>query len=212
MNLDLGGKFAIFGGIKRRFELYSRNIHHLDVLLGNICRCDVYSNVSLKSRKSENMDIIAAQNTHIDELVRLNALVQEIHSERYPGIFKYPIDFQSVKEEFQSNISNEDHFIYIALANNDVVGYIWAQHMKRPESALAYAARKMYIHHISVSKSQRRCSIGKLLIERIEKEANSLNVDYIALDVWCFNQGAESFFKGAGYEPFNINMWKRRVS
>ena len=51
MNLDLGGKFAIFGGIKRRFELDSRNIHHLDVLLGNICRCDVYSTVTCLSEQ-----------------------------------------------------------------------------------------------------------------------------------------------------------------
>ncbi len=55
MNLGLGGKFAIFGGIKRRFELDSRNIHHLDVLLGNICRCDVYSNVSLKSMNRKKL-------------------------------------------------------------------------------------------------------------------------------------------------------------
>ena len=51
MNLDLGGMFAIFGEIKRRFESGSRNIYHLDVLLGNICRCDVYSTVMSAVRK-----------------------------------------------------------------------------------------------------------------------------------------------------------------
>jgi ribosomal protein S18 acetylase RimI-like enzyme len=158
------------------------------------------------------VEIISANESHIESLIHLNGLVQEIHAKKHPGIFKFPIDEDAVKSDFLSAIASDDHLIYVAINGNDVIAYIWAQHVKRDESALAYAASKLYIHHISVSTGCRRNNVGRALMERIEQDAQLLMVGHIALDVWNFNEGASHFFENSGYESFNINMWKRRAS
>lgn len=156
--------------------------------------------------------IVSAENIHVDDLVLLNTIVQKLHAEKYPKIFKYPLDVQSVKEDFLSKILRDDHFIYIALADGKAVGYIWSQYIKRPESVLAYAASKMYIHHISVAESHRRNRVGEKLLRHTEEIAIDLDVDQIALDYWSFNEKAGSFFNEMDYKPFNLSMWKLRDS
>jgi len=153
--------------------------------------------------------IVSAESVHVDDLVRLNKFVQKIHAEKYPGIFKYPLDDQAVKMDFLSKISRDDHLIYLALINGEAVGYIWSQYVKRPESALAFAASKMYIHHISVADSHRRKGVGEKLLGHTENIAAEYKVDQIALDYWSFNEKAGGFFNDAGYKPFNISMWKQ---
>jgi len=152
--------------------------------------------------------VMLANNNHIDDLVLLNAEVQEMHSKKYPLIFKYPIDSSLVKDDFITKLANKHHLIYVALKGQMVVGYIWAQYIERAESALTYSAKKIKIHHIAVSKQERGEGIGDMLMGSINIEAQKRTVQHIALDVWCFNNKAESFFKKSGYEVFNINMWK----
>ncbi len=154
------------------------------------------------------INIIPAKKEHINELVLLNSEVQEIHSRTYPHIFKYPIDTSLVRDEFLSNISDSNQLIYVAVKENSIVGYIWSQYIERPESALTYAAKKIYIHHISVSQQQRKEGVGELLMAHISKEARQRSVQHIALDVWSFNESAASFFEKCGYEVFNVKMWK----
>jgi len=154
------------------------------------------------------VNIVKANAAHVDSLVHLNTLVQKIHYEAHPDIFKYPIGVKAAKKEFLSNIEDDDHHIYIAILGRDVVGYIWAQHIKRPESALSCSSDKMHVHHISVEESQRQSGVGKRLIQKIEKVASTLAVDHMTLDYWCFNKTANTFFEKSGYRPFNVNLWK----
>ncbi len=100
------------------------------------------------------------------------------------------------------------HYIYVALINEKVTGYLWAEHIRRNETPLTYSGSKLYIHHISVSEAHRRNRVGVSLMNRAEKLAESLKVDYIALDVWSFNHEAEEFFKENKFSDYNRKMWK----
>ena len=156
--------------------------------------------------------ISPAEPRHLNELIILNGVIQEIHAREYPGIFKFPIDENAVKNDFLAAIESNDHLVFVAEIDQDVVAYIWAQHIKRPESSLVYSASKIIIHHVCVAPDFRRSNIGCELMKRIENEADALNADHIALDVWSFNEGAVRFFEQSGYKPFNVNLWKRRES
>ena len=79
------------------------------------------------------INIEPAKSQHIEDLLSLNDLVQKQHADSLPEIFKYPVDSLALKEEYLSNIFSDDHYIYVALINEKVIGYLWAEHIRRNE-------------------------------------------------------------------------------
>ena len=155
------------------------------------------------------IDIIDAKEHHVSDIIGLNAIVQRLHSEQFPGVFKYPVKESELTNEFISLINKEHHHVFVAIKNMKVVGYIFAQYSKRSESPLIFAGDKLYIHHICVSEYFRKMGIGSLLFAHVQALAKKYNVNEIGLDVWAFNECAHSFFKAYGFETYNEKMWLR---
>lgn len=40
----------------------------------------------------------------------------------------------------------------------------------------------------------------------VEDEARNRGITRLALDHWSFNEEAETFFRGLGFEPYNVRM------
>ena len=155
------------------------------------------------------VEIIDAKEHHVSDIIDLNVIIQRLHSEQFPGIFKYPVEESELKSEFNNLINKEHHHVFVAIKNMEVVGYIFAQYSKRADSPLIFAGDKLYVHHICVSENFRKMGIGSMLFARIEELANKYNVNEIGLDVWNFNKHAHSFFKAYGFETYNEKMWLR---
>jgi len=159
---------------------------------------------------SEMVKIVTAKEQHIPRLAELNLLVQQLHADKYPEIFKYPVQTSVLKDEFTSLINKPDYFIFVALDGIEVVGYVLVQYFKRPDSLLIYGGDKLYIHHVSVAENSRNIGIGSKLFERVEKLAQESGVKDVALDVWSFNNKAKSFFKAYGFQTYNEKMLLRK--
>jgi GNAT superfamily N-acetyltransferase len=64
------------------------------------------------------------------------------------------------------------------------------------------------IDHIVVKQEYRRHGVGKALMEGVHQWAGEMELDRLELSVWNFNKDAQDFYRGLGYEPAFVRMWK----
>ncbi len=156
------------------------------------------------------MIIKHATQDEVPEIVMLNEYVQKIHAEAHPDLFKYPTDAAEMTTFFESIVSKPDHYCYIAYLDEQPVGYLWAAIQDRPENPFKYAQRRLYINHVAVHDQYRRHHVGQALFVKADELAQSLGITELALDVWAFNDTAQTFFKSRGFSVYNLNLWRRR--
>jgi GNAT superfamily N-acetyltransferase len=142
------------------------------------------------------------------DIARVNDVVQKIHAEAYPKIFKYPADLQEVTAFFRERVQEKDHFALVAFVEDQMIGYVWFAIEQRRENPFKYKREMVYIHQIAVSLNHRHKGIGRALIEKVEAFAREQGIRNIALDSWSFNHGSHRFFEKAGIGPYNIKMEK----
>jgi GNAT superfamily N-acetyltransferase len=153
------------------------------------------------------MDVRLATLSDAELISALNAEVQTVHAEALPHLFKpaspetFPV---SVVRQW---LAEPDTRIFIGSLHDEPIGYIYAQIIRRPETALRHAWERMHIHHISVHRSQQRRGCGHALIQAVVQCAKEHGITTITLDVWSFNTQARSFFAMEGFTVYNENMW-----
>jgi ribosomal protein S18 acetylase RimI-like enzyme len=155
------------------------------------------------------MKIVKASNNEIPDIVKLNSFVQKIHCNEHPDIFKPIGNDSDVGKFFKYIIDQENNYLFVAYLKDTAVGYAWAALDTRPDFALKYVRRQVYIHQIAVHEKYRKQSIGKTLFKEIENLATSEGIDHFELDSWAFNTDAHVFFKKMGFETYNIKMWRK---
>lgn len=156
-----------------------------------------------------SMEVRKATRDDIPSIVSLNNIVQRIHAEAHPHIFKYPTDPSEMGRFFSQHIDKENDILLLAIDElGDAVGYVWAVVNCAPENAFKFERRIMYINQISVSPTHRNLGVGRALIHQIEQYARELQLQRIDLDSWMFNQDAHTFFEKIGFAKYNINFWK----
>lgn len=155
------------------------------------------------------MEIRKAASDDIPSIVSLNNTVQRMHAEAYPHIFKFPTDPTDMGRFFSEHTDKENNIVLLAIdESGNAVGYVWAEANYVPENPLMFERRIMYIHQIAVSPACRNLGIGRALIHRIEEYAKELQMQWITLDSWMFNQEAHAFFEKIGFTKYNIKFWK----
>jgi ribosomal protein S18 acetylase RimI-like enzyme len=155
------------------------------------------------------MFIKQATQTEVSELVMLNDYVQKIHADAHPDLFKYPTDEAELTTFFDSIVSKPDHYCYIAYLDDQPVGYLWAAVQDRQENPFKFANRRVYINHVAVHDQYRRHHVRQALFARAGELAKTIGITKIALDVWAFNDTAQTFFKKQGFSVYNFNLWRQ---
>jgi GNAT superfamily N-acetyltransferase len=137
----------------------------------------------------------------------LNDVVQRIHAEAEPRIFKTPSEKSFPESEIIDLLGNPNNVFLIALEDDLPIGYIFAEYVRRPESSLLYRFDRMYIHQLVVWESHHGKGCGKALIDRVLELAKREGMSAVVLDVWSFNEKARRFFSKRGFTVFNERMW-----
>ena len=86
------------------------------------------------------------------------------------------------------------------------MGYIYAQHVARPENPFRPAPDLLYIHHLCVTRARRRQGYGQALVRRVVALARELGIERVELDVWTFNEAARAAFAAMGFSAHNVRM------
>jgi ribosomal protein S18 acetylase RimI-like enzyme len=140
-------------------------------------------------------------------LAALNADVQALHAAAMPWLFKPPGPDGFSPTAVKDLLNEPDNLLFIAEADGDAAGYVYAQLMEMVETPFIYAHSRLYLHHISVRPAWRRHGVGGALIAAVREAAAETGVKLIALDVWTFNDEARAFFRRHGFASYNERLW-----
>ncbi len=151
------------------------------------------------------MEIIVANEDHLDDLVLLNIEVQNLHVGFEPEIFKLP-DREEIKQFFNAALQDKNREIFICCDGQRPVGFILIQIGGHEDHAFCNAQRWLYIEQIGVTKEFRGKGAGKMLIEKAKDCAKKHDINRIMLDVWSVNENAKAFFRRQGFATFNERM------
>lgn len=89
-------------------------------------------------------------------------------------------------------------------AGPSVIGYIYAQHLERPQNAFQLASSSLYVHHIAVDGGARHRGVGAALLDAVARRARAVAADAVRLDSWAFNEDAHGFFRAQGFETSRV--------
>jgi ribosomal protein S18 acetylase RimI-like enzyme len=155
------------------------------------------------------ISVRAASAADVDDIVRLNRDVQQLHAELEPSFFKSNFDNEEVAAFFDAKLALPENHIRLADSGEGPNGYVWFEVQDRPETPLTLARKRIYIHHLSVQAGARRRGIASALLRQVEAEALTGGITNIALDTWAANGSARSFFEACDFTLFNLSLRKQ---
>lgn len=109
-------------------------------------------------------------------------------------------------DRLTAELNNADVEIYLALLDNDVIGYLklntgQSQTELKGENGLE-------IERIYVLTTYHGRKVGQLLYDKAMQIARQLAVDYVWLGVWEHNPRAISFYRKNGFVEFDRHIFR----
>ena len=141
-------------------------------------------------------------------IARLTAEIQKLHNRALPEIFRLPQDGLFPSEKLSALLKNPERIVAVAEENEEVVGHIYGEVIRREESEFRHPETSIYIHQIGVREEYRGRGIGTALINFIEQRARAIGANTVRLDYWAFNERARDFFEARGFSPLQVTMRK----
>jgi diamine N-acetyltransferase len=112
------------------------------------------------------MNIIIKEEKNIEEIVRLNQFVHDLHYQKHPDIFcEYRYD--SMLKNLGTYIKQDHIKDFIAYDDNQPVGFILFVKRNYPETLFQEGHCSIYIDQICVRPEYRKKDIGKKLMDRL---------------------------------------------
>ena len=145
-----------------------------------------------------------ARTNDLTDIADLNGVVQSLHAEAEPWLFKTGA---MKPEDLSGLLEKPGNRVLVAELDGAVVGYVFAEHRKIPETPLTNAFDTLHIHHIAVSPEARRAGIAAALVERVKAIGAELGVYRVTADVWSFDEPARALFTGSGLSPYMMRLW-----
>ena len=117
--------------------------------------------------------------------------------------YEFPVE--QTKEKLIKLLSNSSDKIFVAVAENKVVGYVHAN-----DYDVIYAPHMKNIMGIAVSKDYKRNGIGVALLQSVENWAKQTGASGVRLVSGESRTGAHEFYRHCGYagEKKQINFKK----
>ncbi|WP_454887275.1 N-acetyltransferase family protein [Sphingomonas oryzagri] len=162
------------------------------------------------SNREQEMPLVIAKarSADIPDLVRLNGVVQNLHAQLSPDIFRSDWAPSDLEAFWADRLDDQNSEVIIASLDNRAVGYIWFEVQTREQDALHLRRRRIYVHHIAVDESARGEGVGANLLDQAELEAERAGISNVVLDAWAANETAQGFFGARGYGPVNVGLGK----
>ena len=136
------------------------------------------------------MEIKEYQDSYFNEVANLLASFRVV-LQGFKGIETKP-DVESAKEELSDYIK-EKWPLYVAIDNNEAVGYI-----------LLKVDGVVWVEHIYVKETHQRQGVGSLLYKKAEEYSSKLGCDTLFNWVHPNNDKIIAFLKAKGYTTLNL--------
>ena len=151
------------------------------------------------------MTIVQAENRHIPGLIRLLYQVGGVHHEIRPDLFRSGA-IKYTEKELEALLADENFPIFVAEAENQVLGYCFCQIRDYRGSTVLTDRKEIYIDDLCVEEALRGRGIAKALYGHVTDWAKETGCTYITLNVWQGNDNAMRFYEKMGMQRRSITM------
>lgn len=151
------------------------------------------------------MNIRQATSDDAQTLAQLNVHVQQVHADARPEVFKPPIDDAWV-EAIADRIRSLEGTFFIAEIDGEAVGYLYAEHIERPDNVFTYVREYVLIDQMSVNPEYYGTGVADQLMQTVKDWTSAQGIERIVLGVWAFNQRAIRFYEKQGFTHFIHRM------
>jgi ribosomal protein S18 acetylase RimI-like enzyme len=135
----------------------------------------------------------------VTAIARLFCDVQSLHAAHHPEKFKQPAGDEAESEWLAGIFRGPTACVWLAEAGDEIVGYLFAQEVRREASVIRPQLHYYLLEHIGVAPEHRKRGVGAALMRTLFHEAAIRQIDRIELDVWQFNEEARKFFARHGF-------------
>lgn len=135
----------------------------------------------------------------------LNQVVQRLHADAMPGVFKQPLP-GGATAFFADALQRADVVVFVAEIGYEIVGYLFAEENQRLGGAFTNESHIVDVHHIAVDDGYRRLGVGRVMLEAADTWAHDHGLTDLRLDHWAFNDDAHEFFTGLGFTVENVRL------
>lgn len=153
-----------------------------------------------------NIIIRDAKVQEYEPLLDLFDLVDTLHRDNLPTIFQKPSGPARDQEFTQSLLIDQETALFIAEIENEIAGFILAINRETPPIPVFIPAHLALVTDIVVKNEFRRRGIGRLLVNKVHKWAETRAASAVELSVYAFNQAAFEFYNNIGYETISLRM------
>lgn len=161
----------------------------------------------VKAIRRSTMDITVrrVEIKDIDKVSILLSEVLELHAKLRPDIFisgttKY------TREELTNIFQNDETPVFVAIDNDEVVGYAFCVIKKQPFSTNMVDFKTLHIDDLCVDENCRGKHIGTILYKYVLEYAKSIGCYDVTLNVWEGNDNARAFYEKVGKFVKEIQM------
>ena len=149
-----------------------------------------------------------AEKKDMQRLNELLYLVQALHAEARPDIFKIGAK-KYTDEELSAIIANDDTPIFVWETDGVIAGYAFCIYQLTRETGQVFRRKTLYIDDLCVDPEFRRQGVGTKLYRYVLDTAANNNCDSVTLNVWSVNPGAVAFYRSLGMAPLKTTMETR---
>ncbi len=142
------------------------------------------------------------------ELCAIIAGVDTLHRRHLPNLFQEPDGPTRDRGYIQSLLADESVALFVAQAQDDVVGLVHVLVREAPPIPILVPRRYAVVDNLVVRPGFRRQGIGRALMNRAERWARERGAQTIELNVYEFNQEAIDFYRQMDYETLSRKLSK----
>jgi ribosomal protein S18 acetylase RimI-like enzyme len=151
------------------------------------------------------MKIRSATVTDAHALAELGAIVQALHHQRHPDLFK-PADPIAAYPHYRQALADPQVWAFLAEVGDQAVGYVLVRVVSVPDTPFTWSATTVDIDEVGVHPDVRRQGVGRALLDRVRELAAALGAHRLHLSVWEFNEAAQRFFAAQGLKVTTRRM------
>ncbi|MGC7891222.1 GNAT family N-acetyltransferase [Vibrio anguillarum] len=134
------------------------------------------------------------------DLPQLNQLMYDLHHEHHlacPEHFKTAEEIEQEKSIVRY-LDDPECLVYVAKIDSQIVGFI-SGHFCELISSVSKAVPMGSIDELYVEPQYRQQHIAQQLFQKMEQTLKEYGITQVFVEVWDFNQGAQSFYQRSGF-------------
>lgn len=139
-----------------------------------------------------------AQPQDLPEVCRIRRQVHKVHTDGRPDIFREPEHPTEFDQLLLENISKDNYQLLVCETTAGIAGYALIRLVTIKDNCMIQDLFSYFIEEFGVDERLRRQGIGTALMNALIEQAKKDHAVSVDLDVWAFNENAESFYRSLG--------------